>query len=56
MAKTIKTTVTPSVDKKTHLGYNEKNPTQPQGAFKADSMETKNAAPLKPAKKAGTKK
>ena len=56
MAKTIKTTITPSVDKKTHLGYNEKNPSQPQGAFKADSMETKNTTPLKLTKKAGVKK
>jgi hypothetical protein len=29
-----------AVDKKTHAGYNEKNPTQPQGAFKPDAMET----------------
>ncbi len=35
------------VDKNTHLGYNEKNPAQPQGSFKADSMETKPAAAKK---------
>ena len=27
---------------KTHMGYNEKNPSQPEGAFTADSMENKN--------------
>ena len=26
-------------DKKAHRGYNENNPVQPQGPFKADSME-----------------
>ena len=40
MAKINKKISTPVVDKKTHMGYNEKNPAQPQGAFKADSMET----------------
>jgi hypothetical protein len=26
-------------DKKAHRGYNEENPAQPEGPFKADSME-----------------
>ena len=47
MAKTKKANVKTTVDNKTHMGYNEKNPTQPQGAFKAASMET----PVKPVKK-----
>lgn len=29
----------PIPDSKIHKGYNEKNPTQPQGAFVADSNE-----------------
>lgn len=40
MSKKI-TSTSSTADKKTHIGYNEKNPTQPQGAFKADSMDTK---------------
>ncbi len=38
MAKSKKLTDT-AADKDTHKGYNEKNPTEPQGAFKANSME-----------------
>ena len=45
-----------SQDKKTHIGYNEKNPTQPQGAFKADSMEQKPADVDKREKGPGIKK
>jgi hypothetical protein len=41
MAKLLKKEIKPVIDKSTHKGYNEKNPTQPQGAFKADSMETR---------------
>lgn len=43
-------------DKKTHIGYNEKNPTEPQGAFKADSMETEPEATEKREKGPGIKK
>ncbi len=46
MAKIDKKISTPVVDKKTHMGYNEKNPVQPEAAFKADSMET-NPLPVK---------
>ena len=46
MSKIIKKIGTPVVDKKTHMGYNEKNPVQPEAAFKADSMET-NPLPVK---------
>lgn len=46
MAKTKKSISTGENDKKTHSGYNEKNPSQPQGAFKADSMETKSNTPV----------
>jgi hypothetical protein len=51
---TKKTDTTP--DKKTHIGYNEKNPTQAQGAFKADSMESPPAAGDKREKGPGIKK
>ena len=51
MAKINKKTSTPVVDKKTHMGYNEKNPVEPQGAFKADSMETNPLPEKKPVKK-----
>lgn len=37
-------------------GYNEKNPTEPQGAFKADSMETKSTEKEKRVKGPGVKK
>lgn len=40
MANPLKKESKLAEDKSTHKGYNEKNPTQPQGAFKADSMET----------------
>lgn len=43
-------------DKKTQAGYNEKNPTQPQGAFKADSMQTKPVDKEKRVKGPGIKK
>ena len=42
--------------KKTQSGYNEKNPGQPQGAFKADSMETKSPGIEKRTKGPGLKK
>ncbi len=51
MANTKIDTSTVEADKKTHSGYNEKNPTQPQGAFKADSMETKSNTPVKKSNK-----
>ncbi len=51
---TKKTSTVP--DKKTHIGYNEKNPTEPQGAFKADSMETKPVEAEKREKGPGIKK
>ncbi len=44
------------LDKNTHTGYNEKNPTQPQGAFKADSLETPPAEGEKREKGPGIKK
>jgi hypothetical protein len=40
MANPLKKSGTPVPEKNTHKGYNEKNPTQPQGAFKPDSVET----------------
>lgn len=43
-------------DKKTHTGYNEKNPTQPQGAFKADSLDSPPAEGEKRTKGPGIKK
>ena len=49
-----KTPATP--DKKTHIGYNEKNPGQPQGAFKADAMESKTPVKEKREKGPGIKK
>lgn len=42
--------------KKIQTGYNEKNPGQPQGAFKADSMETKSPGTEKRTKGPGLKK
>lgn len=51
MAKTKNSIPAGETDKKTHSGYNEKNPTQPQGAFKADSMETKSNTPVKKSNK-----
>jgi hypothetical protein len=56
MAKTKTTAPEAAVDKKTHMGYNEKNPTQPQGSFKADSMETKAPTEKKTKKFPTTKK
>ena len=41
---------------KTQSGYNEKNPGQPQGAFKADSMLTKSVGAEKRIKGPGIKK
>ena len=41
----------PIADSKIHKGYNEKNPTQPQGAFVADSQDIVGkaaAVPLEP--------
>lgn len=45
MAKTSKTPKLPADKKQDHMGYNEKNPAQPQGPFKADSMQTKPVVP-----------
>lgn len=56
MSKILKKDTTTSIDKKTHMGYNEKNPLQPQGAFKADSMETAPVVPEKQNKFLRTKK
>lgn len=47
MAKTPKKLNTQANEPELHKGYNEKNPTEPQGAFKAAPIE----APAKPAKK-----
>lgn len=55
MAK-VKRIEDPSPEKKIGSGYNEKNPTQPQGAFKADSMETKSPGTEKRTKGPGLKK
>ena len=54
MAKTKQINEAPG--KKTQSGYNEKNPGQPQGAFKADSMETKSPGTEKRIKGPGLKK
>ncbi|MBC7866772.1 MAG: hypothetical protein H7X88_04480 [Gloeobacteraceae cyanobacterium ES-bin-316] len=51
MAKTVKKPAMPAAEKLDHMGYNEKNPAQPQGPFKADSMETKDKAPEEEVKK-----
>lgn len=56
MSKILKKDRAASIDKKTHMGYNEKNPSQPQGAFKADSMETEPVVPEKQNKSLRTKK
>jgi len=56
MAKATTTANTAAIDKKTHMGYNEKNPVQPEGPFKADSMETKPTTPKKGKKFPTTKK
>jgi hypothetical protein len=48
--------ITTPPDQKTHIGYNEKNPTQPQGAFKADSQEAPPAQGEKTEKGPGIKK
>ncbi len=45
MAKSIKKPPMPAEKKLDHMGYNEKNPAQPEGPFKADSMETKPDVP-----------
>ena len=45
MAKSIKKPILPADQKMEHMGYNEKNPAEPQGPFKADSMETKPLVP-----------
>ena len=39
MAKIKSTTAVPIADSKIHKGYNEKNPTQPEGAFVAASQD-----------------
>lgn len=46
----------PAAATKEHSGYNEKNPTEPQGAFKADAMETKSQVKEKREKGPGLKK
>ncbi len=51
MAKASKKQIISEQDSELHKGYNEKNPTEPQGAFKAAPME---AAP-KPVKKSPRK-
>ena len=56
MAKANTTAKTAAVDKNIHMGYNEKNPVQPQGSFKADSMETKPTSEKKSKKFPTTKK
>lgn len=56
MAKANTTAKTAAIDKSTHMGYNEKNPVQPQGSFKADSMETKPTSEKKSKKFPTTKK
>ena len=45
MAKSTKKPPMPADSKLDHMGYNEKNPAQTQGPFKADSMETKPVVP-----------
>lgn len=45
MARTSKTPKLSTDKKQDHMGYNEKNPAQPQGPFKADSMQTKPVVP-----------
>ncbi len=42
-----KTLPVPSNDKEVKRGYNEKNPTQPQGAFKPDANSSPKKAPKK---------
>lgn len=49
MAKAIKKI--DEEEKKLHKGYNEKNPAQPEGAFKADSIDPKPEAVVKPPRK-----
>ena len=39
----------PADNKETKRGYNEKNPTQPQGAFKPDANSSPKKAPKKSA-------
>lgn len=56
MAKSTTTANPAAIDKNTHMGYNEKNPVQPQGSFKADSMETKPTTEKKAKKFPSTKK
>jgi len=51
MAKILKQQTTQETDEELHKGYNEKNPTQPEGAFKAAPMES----PPKPVKKSPRK-
>ncbi len=51
MAKISKKQTIAGTDSELHKGYNEKNPTEPQGAFKAAPME----APPKPVKKSPRK-
>jgi hypothetical protein len=55
MSKAKQATAT-SPDKKTQSGYNEKNPGQSQGAFKADSMNTESPGVEKRVKGPGLKK
>lgn len=57
MAKVKKTKTPPTAtDKQMHSGYNEKNPGDPQGAFKADSLETEPEDTEKREKGPGLKK
>ncbi len=51
MAKILKKDNVAAMEPDLHKGYNEKNPTEPQGAFKATPM----AAPAKPVKKSPRK-
>jgi hypothetical protein len=55
MSKAKQVTTTPP-ETKTQSGYNEKNPGEPQGAFKADSMDTKTPGLKKRPKGPGLKK
>lgn len=51
MAKILKKQINTEPEPELHKGYNEKNPTEPQGAFTAAPME----APPKPVKKSPRK-
>lgn len=39
MAKVKKAILHPATEGNIHMGYNEKNPLQPQGSFAPDSMD-----------------